>query len=54
MGILKDKVRKAFDAYRAEDMRGFAIGLVDAGDAARYEWHRRIVDEEVEAQLKLL
>jgi hypothetical protein len=53
MGVFRDKVRKAFDAYKAGDLKTFAHGLVDAGDV-RYGFHRQIVDEEVDAQLELL
>lgn len=53
MGILREKVRKAFDAYRAGDLKTFAHGLVDAGDV-RYGFHRQIVDEEVDKQLSEL
>ncbi len=53
MGILREKVKKAFDAYKAGDLKTFAHALVDAGDV-RYGFHRQIVDEEVDKQLSEL
>lgn len=52
-GILRRKVESAFNLYRAGDLKGFARSLVDAGDV-RYQFHRDIVDDEVEKQLNKL
>lgn len=51
MGVLQDKVGKAFDKYRAGDFAGFVKGLVDVADV-RWGWHRAIVDAEVARQLR--
>lgn len=51
MGILQDRVKKAFDKYRTGDFEGFVKDLVDVGDV-RWGWHRGIVDAEVERQLE--
>ena len=50
MSILRQKVKTAFNLYKAGDLKGFARALVDAGDVG-YQWHRDIVDNEVENQL---
>ena len=51
MGILARKVEAVFGKLKAGDISGFARGLVDVGDVC-YAWQRKIVDEEVEKQLK--
>ena len=53
MGILKERVRQAFSLYKAGDFKSFCKALVDCGDV-RYQFHRNIVDEEVEKQLEKL
>lgn len=53
MGILRKKVQTAFNLYKAGDLKGFARALVDAGDV-RYQFHRDIVDDEVEKELNKL
>ena len=53
MGILRKKVESAFSMYKAGDLKGFAKALVDAGDV-RFQFHRDIVDDEVENQLTKL
>jgi hypothetical protein len=50
MGILREKIQKAFSMYKSGDFKGFVRELVDAGDV-RYQFHRDIVDAEVEEQL---
>jgi len=46
MGILIDKVRKAFERYDKGDIPGFVRGIADASDV-RYAGHRNIVDDEI-------
>lgn len=53
LGILREKIQKAFSMYKAGDFKGFVKALVDAGDV-RYQFHRDIVDAEVEEQLNKL
>jgi hypothetical protein len=50
MGILQERVRQAFSLYKAGDFKAFVRALVEAGDC-RYQFHRDIVDSEVERQL---
>ena len=53
MSILRQKVKTAFNLYKAGDLKGFARALVDAGDVG-YQWHRDIINNEVENQLSKL
>ncbi len=51
MGILKDKVRKAFIELKKNNIRAFAEKISDVSDV-RYAHHKAIVDTEIEQQLR--
>ena len=53
MGILKDKVKEAFEMYKAGNFRGFVKGISDVSDV-RWQNHKDIVDSEIDRQLTAL
>jgi len=53
MGILIDKVKEAFEMYKAGNFRGFVKGISDVSDV-RWENHKTIVDDEIDKQLTAL
>jgi hypothetical protein len=53
MGILRDKVKKAFTQLKRGNIQAFALKIADAGDVG-YAWHKTIVDDEIRNQCRLL
>ena len=55
MGIIKERVRRAFRLYKAGDLRGFVQELVDCADhSVKAQFHRDIMDAEIENQRRRL
>lgn len=53
MGLIKNRVRKAFALYHQGDLAGCIRELVDCADrSVCYQFHRTIMDSEVEECLK--
>ena len=51
MGILRDKVKKAFTQLRRGNLKAFALKIARAGDV-HYEFHAEIVADEIAIQTK--
>jgi hypothetical protein len=53
MGIIASKIEGAFTKLGEGEFRAFVSMLIDAADhSVHSNWQRRILDEEVERQLK--
>ena len=53
IGILRKRVIEAFEKLKEGDLGKFVRIIADVGDV-RYRWHKNIVLEEIENQLKEL
>jgi len=52
MGILRDKVKKAFTQLKRGNIQAFALKIAEAGDVG-YAFHFDIVCDEIKKQSKL-
>lgn len=53
MGILREKVKEAFREYKKGNLEQFVLLIAEVSDVG-WEWHKRIVIDEIRIQLKLL
>ena len=52
MGIIRERIKKAFEEYDKGNLREFVTRISDASDVG-WPWHKGIVDAEIDSQLKL-
>ncbi|MGV9141697.1 MAG: hypothetical protein ACOC1X_02055 [Promethearchaeota archaeon] len=51
MGILKEKVSKAFDKFERGNIKGFALALADVSNAI-YRWQHTYVLDYIEEEVE--